>query len=146
MERTGMTPMENRRHQKHRNHCLGEWWSSILLVMTGIYALAYFMAGNIFHCSFVNGFRAILPACIWEGSFILTGTLQLVSLMCGSFRWRGVASFLAASLFIWGVLNMLVYERHWHFGIVAWGTFALVNLYTLARILAGVIRDYEYSL
>ena len=60
--------------------------------------------------------------------------------MCGSFRWRGVASFFAASLFIWGVLNMLVYERHWHFGIVAWGTFALVNLYTLARILAGEVR------
>lgn len=138
--------MENKQHQKHRNHCLGEWWSSILLVMTGIYALAYFMAGNIFHYSFINGFRAILPAYIWEGSFILTGTLQLVSLMCRSFRGRGVASFFAASLFIWGVLNMLVYERHWHFGIVAWGIFALVNLYTLARILAGVIRDYEYSL
>ena len=54
-----------------------------------------------------------------------------------------MASFLAASLFIWGMLNMLVYERHWHFGIVAWGTFALVNLYTLARILAGKVERYR---
>lgn len=138
--------MHKRRHHKYHHCHLMEWWSSILLILIGFDAFFHFMADHILHISFINGFKAVFPVHAWEGSFVLIGIIQFISLTYRSFGGRAVASFFASSLFIWGVLNMMVYGRQWHVSLMVWGLFALVNLYTLAKILAGIKQVYEYNL
>ncbi|CAI3960689.1 unnamed protein product, partial [Commensalibacter communis] len=74
--------------------------------------------------------------------FIVFGLFQFTALRCESIIGRGVAAFFASSLLIWGTLNILVYGQ-WHFSLVAWGIFAVINLYALYRIARGIEKRYE---
>lgn len=140
----------HRTQQKNRrtipNHYCGEWWSSFLLLFTGIYMLIYVTGGAIFPHSFIDGFKAVCPSCSWKTSLIIIGIIQVLSLLYNSYKGRLFSSFFASFLFIWGMLNMLIYARYWHIGVMMWGLFALVNLYTMAKLLSGIIHNYEYNL
>lgn len=136
-----------RKHRKrfyYHEHWFAEWWSAMLLIITGSYAFTMPNA-TILHRSFVDGFVRILPVYLWESLFILVGIIQLFSLLCESFVGRGMAAFFATTLFIWGFLNILVYSQQWHVSLIAWGVLAVLNLYALSRILTGMERQcYEH--
>ncbi|MDI2112073.1 hypothetical protein [Commensalibacter nepenthis] len=126
---------------KTHDHWFAEWWSSILLVVVGVYGLCV-PNSFIIQQSFIDGFIKILPAHLWEFLFIFVGLFQLVSLGCDNLLGRGFAAFFASILLIWGTLNILVYGQ-WHFSLVAWGIFASINLYALYRIARGIEKHYE---
>lgn len=137
--------MSNKKHNKkiiRHEHWFAEWWSGILLLLTGIYSSAI-PNGYIIHHSFVDGFLRILPPNIWECLFIITGIIQLNSLLYENFIGRGIAAFLASILFCWGFINTLVYSNYWHASLIAWGLLTIINLYALSRILTGVEQFYN---
>lgn len=120
--------------QRH-DHWFAEWWSSVFLLAVGIYGL-YQQNSFIIQQSFIDGFLQFMPAKIQELLFISAGLLQFFMLRCDYLIGRGLASFYASSLFIWGFLNILIYGQ-WHFSLVAWGVFASINLYACPELLEG---------
>ncbi|CAI3951969.1 unnamed protein product [Commensalibacter communis] len=126
---------------KTHDHWFAEWWSSILLMIVGVYGLCV-PNSLIIHQSFINGFLKVLPFDVWQWLFIGFGLFQFTALRCESMIGRGVAAFFASSLLIWGTLNVAFYGRC-HFSLVAWGIFAVINLYALARIMTRVEKRYE---
>lgn len=126
---------------KMHDHWFAEWWSSVLLIAVGIYA---FITPDHFviQQSFIDGFLEFLPFDLWKWLFIAFGLMQAFSLRYESLFGRGIAAFLASSLLIWGTLNIAVYGQ-WHFSLVAWGIFAVINLYALYRIARGIEKHYE---
>lgn len=126
---------------KHE-YWFAEWWSGILIVCAGIYG-EFFPQSELFHKSITDGFIVFLPAYFWQIVFITCGLMQLCSLLSENIIGRGIAAFMAAFLLIWGTLNIFFYGQQWHFSQLAWSVFAVINLYALARILAGIERDHE---
>ncbi|WP_271838889.1 hypothetical protein [Commensalibacter communis] len=126
---------------RQHDHWFAEWWSSILLMVVGIYGLCV-PNSFIIQQSFIDGFLQFLPFDLWQVLFMTIGVFQFYSLRCESTIGRGVAAFFASSLLIWGMLNILVYGQ-WHFSLVAWGIFAVINLYALYRIARGIEKRYE---
>ncbi|CAI3951090.1 unnamed protein product [Commensalibacter communis] len=126
---------------RQHDHWFSEWWSSVLLVVVGIYGLCV-PNSFIIQQSFIDGFLQFFPFDVWQWLFIVFGLFQFTALRCESIIGRGVAAFFASSLLIWGTLNILVYGQ-WHFSLVAWGIFAVINLYALYRIARGIEKRYE---
>lgn len=126
---------------KH-DHWSAEWWSGLVLISGGIYGLLY-PQQDALDASFAYGFTRFLPCNMWQTLFILVGCLQLSMLRKESLWGRAWASFCACSLLGWGTLNIFFYSD-WHFSVIAWGAFALINLYALARITTGIEQKYEY--
>lgn len=126
---------------RNHDHWFAEWWSSVFLLAVGVYGLCK-SDSFILQRSFIDGFLVILPVDIWESLFIGIGMFQLYALVKERLIIRAAASFCASSLFLWGFLNILVYG-HWYFSLIAWGIFAVINLYALYRTTMGVEKHYE---
>lgn len=122
-----------------------EWWTTFLLLSMGIFAVLK-PGSKMIHQFFLGAYLTNIPDQLWQSLFTLIGFVQFGVLLLESFIGRVIASFLASVLFIWGTLTIVVYGLQWHFNLIAWGIFALINLYVLARNLSGVEQAYEYNL
>lgn len=129
------------RKLREHEHWFAECWSMLFLLFVGIDGLAMPSIG-LLHNACVRGFSSVLPDGLWQALFVATAMLQYIALFKESLLLRGVASFISASLLIWGMLNLLLYGAVWHFSMIAWGFFAAINLYALSRILTGIESKY----
>ncbi|CAI3961457.1 unnamed protein product, partial [Commensalibacter communis] len=68
------------------------WWSSILLMVVGIYGLCV-PNSFIIQQSFIDGFLKFFLFDVWQWLFIVFGLFQFTALRCESIIGRGVAAF-----------------------------------------------------
>lgn len=121
---------------KHE-HWFAECWSMLFLFSVGLYGLVVPKI-ELLRDSYAHGFLNVLPDGIWQGLFMISATIQCVALFNESLYGRAIAAFMGSTLLIWGGLNVLIFGAGWHFSLIAWGAFALINLYALSRIMTGI--------